>query len=289
MRIPWQLYSAEPRLIGRYPWGQSGKVSWQGGLYDHLLWLVAEGAGTLTSPSGTHALQPGSLVWFKPGAATEVVRDGPVLTNYAVVFALRDSQGRDLPLGSPLPDDVLHEPQAGFTLAILQRLQALGAGTGEGARSAFTGTGRHCARHLLTGLLMELDRHNEDTSSAPPPHLSATQAAVFRLARRIAENPATAPSVAEQARLVGITPTHLCRVYRVLLKRSPAAFARLFRLRHAQRLLVETNASCADIAAQLGYGTQAFFSRQFKQAQGLSPSAFRRHMQQQGESEPKLP
>ena len=278
MRVPWDLYHVEPRLMGRYPWHEGGQVGWRGGLYDHLLWVVSAGAATLESPSGRYELVRGSCVWFKPGAAFSVTRVGATLTNYAVVFALKDRQGRDLPLGSPLPADVLAEPERGFGLAIMRRLQDLATGAWEGGRSAFAGDGRRCASHLLTGLLMELDRSDANAADAPPPNLSPTEEAVFRLARAIAEDPGTAPSAAEQARRVGITPTHLCRVYRHLLKRSPGEFARLFRIRHAQRLLVETGLELTAIADRLGYASLAFFSRQFKQQVGMPPSAFRRRM-----------
>jgi len=278
MQVPWDSYRVEPRLMGRYPWGDHGQVGWRGGLYDHLLWVVSAGAATLEAPGGRFELRRGSCIWFKPGAAFHVTRVGATLTNYAAVFALKDRHGHDLPLGSPLPADVLREPERGFALAVMRRLQALATGAGEGGRSAFAGDGRSCAAHLLTGLLMELDRCNSDAGSAPPPGLGPTEAAVFRQARAIAEDPGAAPSPSEQARRIGITPTHLCRIYRRLLKRSPGAFARQFRIRHAQRLLVETELDLGAIADQLGYGSLAFFSRQFKQQVGMPPSAFRQRM-----------
>ncbi len=64
-------------------------------------------------------------------------------------------------------------------------------------------------------------------------------------------------------------------MYRKLLKRSPIEFALLFRIRHAQRLLVETDLELGCIAEQLGYTSLAFFSRQFKHQVGMPPSGYR--------------
>ena len=174
----------------------------------------------------------------------------------------------------------LTEAEPGFALMLMRRLQELASGPTDIHRSAFAGDNRSCAAHLLTGLLMELDRANDTGTYEPPPALGPTQAAVFRMARAIADDPGSAPSATEQARALGITTTHLCRVYREVVNATPGSYMRRFRIRHAQRLLIETDLGIAVIAEKLGYHSDAFFSRQFKQATGLAPSIFRRRQRE---------
>jgi AraC-like DNA-binding protein len=83
------------------------------------------------------------------------------------------------------------------------------------------------------------------------------------------------------------TPAELA----ALLRLSPAYFARLFRrsfgvsarrwiveerMRHAARLLLDTDDNVGEIARLLGYNDQHFFSRQFRSVHRLSPMAYRR-------------
>ncbi len=51
------------------------------------------------------------------------------------------------------------------------------------------------------------------------------------------------------------------------------------RLSHARRMLAETNRSIRDIAALCGFSDQGYFTRVFSEDTGVSPSAFRKHMQ----------
>lgn len=78
---------------------------------------------------------------------------------------------------------------------------------------------------------------------------------------------------------------------------SESWFRRLFRDKHgiapmsyrlqllherARRLLLNTNLSNKEIAFQLGYESQNYFSRAFKKAEGLSPAHYRQKMRRSG-------
>jgi AraC-like DNA-binding protein len=56
---------------------------------------------------------------------------------------------------------------------------------------------------------------------------------------------------------------------------SPQRFLITWRVRHACRLLAETDQPLKVIAASLGYRDVFFFSRQFHQVTGQTPSTFR--------------
>ena len=49
----------------------------------------------------------------------------------------------------------------------------------------------------------------------------------------------------------------------------------MLRLRHAQELLLSTDASVAEVGVRSGFADQFHFSRQFKAAFGLSPRGYR--------------
>jgi iron complex transport system substrate-binding protein len=61
---------------------------------------------------------------------------------------------------------------------------------------------------------------------------------------------------------------------------SPIEYLIRIRISHACRLLVETDASLRDIAAQVGYPDVYYFSRIFKKQTGLSPARYQAHERQ---------
>jgi AraC-like DNA-binding protein len=83
----------------------------------------------------------------------------------------------------------------------------------------------------------------------------------------------TVQDIAAQA---GISPRHCTRLFRTYLKCSPMAFCIRQRMAVARSLVVNTIRPFKQIAAELGFEDQFYFSTQFRQHHGLSPSALRR-------------
>ena len=81
--------------------------------------------------------------------------------------------------------------------------------------------------------------------------------------------------VAQYAKALKITPTHLSRVVREALGCPASHMIRDRVVREARRNLVYTNLSISTIAYTLGFNDPAYFSRTFAVATGLSPKEFR--------------
>lgn len=86
-------------------------------------------------------------------------------------------------------------------------------------------------------------------------------------------------SLAEVAGVAGVHPVHLTRVFRRHLRCTPGEYLRRRRLDKASALLAGGTASLSEVAHACGYFDQAHFSRAFRQAYGLPPSAYRRGAQ----------
>jgi AraC-like DNA-binding protein len=78
------------------------------------------------------------------------------------------------------------------------------------------------------------------------------------------------------ARRVGVSPSHLARVFQSNLGRSPMSYLSEMRIRHAQSLLLRSSLSVKEISYMVGFRDQLYFSRVFRRETGLSPRAFRR-------------
>jgi len=84
------------------------------------------------------------------------------------------------------------------------------------------------------------------------------------------------PSAAELAEAMGVSPTHLRRLFARVAGKSPSRCLREMRLEFAQDLLANTEDSVGEIAEAVGASSMAVFARAFRAATGVSPTAWRR-------------
>jgi AraC-like DNA-binding protein len=82
--------------------------------------------------------------------------------------------------------------------------------------------------------------------------------------------------VADFARALGVTPTHLTRVCNQTCGRSASDLLHDRLIFEARLMLSETKLPVARIAETLGFNSAAYFTRAFQQRTGKTPTAFRR-------------
>jgi AraC-like DNA-binding protein len=83
-------------------------------------------------------------------------------------------------------------------------------------------------------------------------------------------------TIAELAKEVGMSRTALVERFDRYLSEPPMAYLTRWRLQLAARTLTSTPRSVAQIAGEVGYESEAAFSRAFKRAFGSPPAKFRR-------------
>jgi AraC family transcriptional activator of pobA len=81
--------------------------------------------------------------------------------------------------------------------------------------------------------------------------------------------------VADYARALAVTPTHLSRAARAATGQPASHLIDARLMREARRQLAYTNMSVTTIAYTLGFADPAYFSRVFTRVLGVSPRAFR--------------
>jgi AraC-like DNA-binding protein len=84
-----------------------------------------------------------------------------------------------------------------------------------------------------------------------------------------------ARTIAQVARLVGLSPYHLIRSFRGLFGITPHQFRTQARLERARGLL-RAGRSVTDACLQVGFSSPASFSHLFGRRVGVTPSAYRR-------------
>lgn len=232
----------------------------------HQLLLIERGGGRAHLEGGSFALRRGSLVNVAAGNV------------HAFTFT-PGTQGHVATLPEELLDELMDS--VGDTRRWL-------------ARSAVVAADAHLARTMG-----QLAREFDARAPARALVLRGLGATLLGLAARAVAHDAPAPaglpdshlirrfellleahwvehwSVADYARALAITPTHLSRLARATTGEGASRLIEDRLLREARRQLVYTNLRIQTIAFALGFADPAHFTRRFTRAAGMSPRAFR--------------
>jgi AraC-like DNA-binding protein len=130
---------------------------------------------------------------------------------------------------------------------------------------------RTCGR---LGLLL-----GELVSEASAPPVSAGPARGYwatRVERLMRDRQSTLPTVAQLAAAVGVSREHLSRSYRQETGVTLSGRLKEERWRRAADMLANTHAPINAIARRVGYRRAESFAQAFRQARGMTPTAFRR-------------
>ncbi|WP_338762426.1 AraC family transcriptional regulator [Massilia sp. METH4] len=177
------------------------------------------------------------------------------------------------PLLAALPR-LLHVPADGAGQWLRQAM--LQAACGASAEGGGPGSGALAERISETMFIDAVRRH----ASRLPEHATGWLAAVRdrqvgRALALIHANPRHPWSVAELARAAALSRSAFCERFSALLAVSPARYLARWRMEVAATLLREGQAPVAAIAFEVGYESEAAFTRAFTRLVGMPPSRWR--------------
>ena len=162
------------------------------------------------------------------------------------------------PAAASAPIAVMRHLGAGFAGIHADALAVAQAQDAEPARA--------CA--LLWALLWRLA---DGPAAARPPVPTAVRLVQAHAEARIGE----ALSAAGLARVAGLSPTHLTRLFRAATGQAPMAWVRGRRIAHAVHLLRDTRMPVRAIAAQLGFADALHLNKALHRATGMAPRQHR--------------
>ncbi|WP_441351139.1 helix-turn-helix domain-containing protein [Sulfitobacter sp. SK012] len=108
----------------------------------------------------------------------------------------------------------------------------------------------------------------------PPPRNAAARLS-SRFAKHLAEGYASGAPMADYARAMAVTPTHLTRAIKAATGKTAADLLTERVLYEARDMLAGSSHSAKDIARHLGFGSAAYFTRFIQQHVGKPPSQLR--------------
>lgn len=104
---------------------------------------------------------------------------------------------------------------------------------------------------------------------------TSTTSPIDRIRLQILENPRADLGLAALAKVAGVSPRQLSRLFRAELGMSPAAYVELTRIDIARRLLEESKAPIKTTTYASGFGSTATLRRAFLRRIGITPIEYR--------------
>ena len=101
------------------------------------------------------------------------------------------------------------------------------------------------------------------------------QILVKRFFHLIEENNQKNLSMSDYARMIGVTPNHLTQTVKQLTGKTSTQIIKAKQLLEIKRLLVHTNLNVSEIANQLNFEDQSYFTKFFRRETGITPLQYR--------------
>jgi AraC-like DNA-binding protein len=238
------------------------------GTPDYLLMLFHDEAGVGTLSRGDKAYPANTMMIWPPGKAQYYGNETSPFRHswiHCEGRGLREilSEVR-LPILRPFPVDSPTLFQQGLS-DLLTEL------------SAYTQPDAKITKCLLELCLLRIAQARQPTRAATrvPEKLLAVQ-------RMINSVPTEEVTLADMARMAGMSPPYFCAQFKKTFGVSPMESLIHHRLHHAAHLLTNWNLNISEIAAQVGYQDLFHFSKMFRKKFGVSPRKMRTQTSEKG-------
>jgi AraC family transcriptional regulator of arabinose operon len=225
-------------------------------LEDYDLWYAWSGEGKMDLNQQTYAIEKGTCFLFRAGDRTLASHtpQAPLTVTYIHFSMPQDEQQL---ISSPyriVSDTFLFESYLNryVETMILQPAHF-----------------EDEAELLLTLMLMQLRREEVELTATPANHLSSI---IRMIAYRVKQNPSSPHSMEAMAEQAQLSTRYFAQKFKQVMGCSVEQYLIRTRIERAVHLLRYNGMNATEVAEALGYKDLSFFSRQFKQVSGKTPS-----------------
>lgn len=235
-------------------------------LSDLELWLVRKGRGTMETLDRSIPLLPGFCAIMRPGGIYDATQDpdAPLGLTFVHFDVLTPR-----PRGHVVSNEIADKWPEFYYIKDLEYISAITKRIVQLAR-----TSPLIGSNLLKGLMDDILNRSPMSFEAPLPH-NLHRSRITEMIAELQSDPDMLPTVAAMAKRTGTSRSHFSRTFHELTGQTAIEYLLEARLLRARHLLTETDFSIKEISERLGYRDIFYFSRQFKEKIGVSPSSYR--------------
>ena len=238
--------------------------TWGPGIRDHdLSHLVGSGRGVFEVGGKTFPVEQGDLFFARPSQLIRYTADEQHPWEYSWVGfngACAHKLAAQLPFCDDAPVHHTQDPDG-----MRRALSAIYSSRGLQPQDEAAMVGY---LYLFISSLMRenIESKPHSTSSSSQYVLNAIKYIQFNYSHDI--------SIDDVAKSVGVSRSHLYRVFMLNVGKSPIDSLTEYRINEACKLLRAGSLSIAEVAVSVGFFDQFYFSRVFKRAKGVPPSKY---------------
>ena len=232
----------------------------------YVICLIERGHQSFTHKGTKHSTSAGGVILINPGAVhtgEAADRQGFEMRSLYPTTSLMETAFSELTgrhQGLPFFKDVRvdHRWAANSILSLHKAIS-------QGASSL------ECESRVLWTLAQLIKRYAEVNTTEYS--LGTERKAVQQARHYIEECFAEGITLNQLARHVALSPYYFLRVFHAEVGMPPYAYLESVRVRHAQRL-IETGRPLAEVALEVGFGSQSQLTRHFKKIIGATPGQY---------------
>lgn len=254
-KLTWRLLGGESRWFGP-DWGRHGDLRIRDD-YSRL-YLVSAGEAEVRTDDKTYSLETDRFYLFPAGTAAFYSTTGMHLT--WLHFNVYAQPGLDILQESTPPSSVVAQEDSFESFR--QLLYNMQMGTPAGLSRACSIAARFVTP-FLTCEWSDIFRRDE------------AGARVRSVVAYIHANLSSQLALADLARVAGVHPVYLSRIFKRATGIPPAKYVTAARMRHASDQLRLTGKRIAEIGVESGFDDPYHFSRAFKHFVGVAPKMYR--------------
>lgn len=241
------------------------------------VYLIESGTGTFWADTAEFPFGPDSLLFFVPYQHVRFAPDAPVhgeVVQFHANFLCVETFHAEVGCSGVLFNDPYGVPVVTLDGQAKADVVNLFARIRKEHDERDLAYGEVMLAHLKV-LLVLATRLKSPRPGACGPGADLRHPVLARLRDLIEQNYRTLHSPAEYAERLHLTPKTLGRIVRDHLGTTPTDLIRNRILIHAKWQLLHTLKPVKEVAREVGFGDELYFSRLFKKATGRSPTAFR--------------
>jgi AraC-like DNA-binding protein len=242
------------------------------------VYRIEAGSGTVWADAARFAFGPDSLIFFVPYQRVRFVPDGPArgdVVHFHANFLCVETFHAEVGCSGVLFNDPhgvpvvpLGDGASGEVTHLLERLRR----EQDGGDLAF---GDVMLAYLKVLLVLATRLKSPPAGACGPGAADPRHPTLAQFRELIEEHYRSWHSPAEYADALHLTPKTLGRIVRDHLGATPTELIRGRILTHAKWELLHTLKPVKEVARELGFDDELYFSRLFKKATGYSPTFFR--------------
>lgn len=242
------------------------------------IYLIRSGSGTFWADAASFAFEPHALLFFVPYQRIRLVPDSPgqaELIQFHANFLCVETFHAEVGCSGILFNDPYGVPLVKLPAKLRSAVNKLFAQIQQEQSQRQLAHHEAMLAHLKVLLIQATRLKRADGGACARGLNDLRHPILIQLRDLIEDNYHHLHAPADYARLLHITPKTLGRLVREHLGTTPTELIRSRILSHAKWQLLHTLKPVKEIAHEVGFTDELYFSRLFKKATGCSPTFFR--------------